>query len=311
VSHATDILYVRYQLTDLDRAEAFMTDFGLTAVRHDDEVLRMRGVEAAPFIYEAVKGRDDRFLGAGFAVGSQAALDRLAQMPGSSAPQPLDVPGGGSFVRMRMPDGFEIDAVWGSELPAAFGVRHPFAFNAGHRKQRANASVRQRAEPAPVLRLGHCVLHVTDHHASVAWLRERLGLLPSDHFGPPTGDVRDAAGTFLRVDRGAQLVDHHCLLVLQAHDVGVHHVSFEMQDLDHVMAAHDYLLARDYRLECGVGRHLLGSQIYDYWRDPFGFRVEHYTDGDVVNHEHQPTVFSGTADETTQWGMAPSKEFFG
>jgi catechol-2,3-dioxygenase len=106
-------------------------------------------------------------------------------------------------------------------------------------------------------------------------------------------------------------VDHHCLLVLQAEHVGVHHISFEMQDLDHVMAAHDHLLARGWQLDCGVGRHLLGSQIYDYWRDPAGFRVEHYTDGDVVNHEHQPTVFSGTADETTQWGMPPSKEFFG
>ena len=165
-------------------------------------------------------------------------------------------------------------------------------------------------EPAPALRMGHAVLHVSDHGAAVAWLRERLGLIPSDHFGPPTGDVRDAKGTFLRVDRGSALVDHHCLLVLEADHLGCHHISFEMQDLDHVMAAHDHLVARGWRLDCGVGRHLLGSQIYDYWRDPAGFRVEHYTDGDVVNHEHRPTVFSGTADETTQWGMAPSKEFF-
>lgn len=307
---AHDILYARYELTDLDLAEVFMTDFGLVTVARDDRLLRMRAVESAPWVYEAVAGERNRFLGLGFAVGSSAALERLSSLPGSSPVQALGGSGSGHVVRMTMPDGFEIDAVWGTEAPHALGVRRPYAFNAGHRKRRANASVRQRAEPAPALRLGHVVLHVSDHRASVAWLRERLGLLASDYFGPPTGDVADATGTFLRVDRGSELVDHHCLLVLGSERIGVHHISFEMQDLDHVMAAHEHLASRGWQLDCGVGRHLLGSQIYDYWRDPAGFRVEHYTDGDVVNHEHQATVFSGTAAETTQWGMAPAKEFF-
>lgn len=311
VTTATDILYTRYQLKDLKAAEAFMTDFGLATVWRSKHCLRMRGVEAAPFLYEALAGDENRFLGIGFSVGSRSALERLAAMPGSSPIETFDEGAGGLLVRMAMPDGFLIDAVWGAELPNAFAVRRPNGFNAGQHKRRFNASVRQRAEPAPVLRLGHVVLHVSDHKASVAWLRERLGLIPSDHFGPPPGKPEEAYGTFLRVNREAELVDHHCMLVLQAETVGVHHSSFEMQDLDHVMAAHDYLVARKHKLDCGVGRHLLGSQIYDYWKDPAGFRVEHYTDGDVVNHEHQPGVFCGAADETTQWGMAPSKEFFG
>jgi hypothetical protein len=33
----------------------------------------------------------------------------------------------------------------------------------------------------------------------------------------------------------------------------------------------------------GVGRHFLGSQIFDYWRDPFGHAVEHWTDGDQLD----------------------------
>lgn len=287
-----------------------MSDFGLATVSRSEQRLRMRGVQPSPFLYEATAGSRDRFLGLGFSVSSRSALDRLADMPDSSAIQECDG-GSGLFVRMQMLDGFEIDAVWGTEMPDAFGVRAPNPFNAGQLKRRFNASVRQRAEPAPVLRLGHVVLHVSDHAASVTWLRDRLGLVPSDYFGPPPGKIDEAYGTFLRVDRGAELVDHHCMLVLQAEAVGVHHISFEMQDLDHVMAAHDFLVARKHKLDCGVGRHLLGSQIYDYWKDPAGFRVEHYTDGDVVNQMHQPSVFCGTADETTQWGMAPSKEFFG
>jgi catechol 2,3-dioxygenase-like lactoylglutathione lyase family enzyme len=310
VTKAHDILYARYQLADLERAEAFLSDFGLVRVERSEELLRMRAVEAAPWVYEAVRGPVNRFLGLGFAVGSRAALERLAHWPDASPVAPLPGVPGAQFVRMSLADGVEVDAVWSTELPHAFGVRQPFGFNAGHRKLRANASVRQRPEPAPALRLGHVVLHVRDQAAAVAWFAQRLGLMASDYFGPPPGDPAEAFGTFLRVDRGEELVDHHCLLILQSDSPGVHHISFEMQDLDHVMAAHDHLLARGWQLDCGVGRHLLGSQIYDYWKDPAGFRVEHYTDGDVVNHQHRPTVFCGSADETTQWGMAPSKEFF-
>jgi len=34
-----------------------------------------------------------------------------------------------------------------------------------------------------------------------------------------------------------------------------------------------------------VGRHILGSQIFDYWADPAGFKIEHYTDGDLFNED--------------------------
>ena len=169
--------------------------------------------------------------------------------------------------------------------------------------------VRVARQTQPVRRLGHFVLHVSDHDASVAWLRERFGLIASDYLAVP-GEPGRTIGSFLRVDAGEAWVDHHCMLVLQAPVVGVHHCSFEMDGLDAVMSAHDFLLERGYTLDCGVGRHLLGSQIFDYWRDPFGFRIEHYTDGDVVNHLHRASVFAGTADETTQWGAKPPLDFF-
>jgi catechol 2,3-dioxygenase-like lactoylglutathione lyase family enzyme len=162
---------------------------------------------------------------------------------------------------------------------------------------------------ARVNKFGHFVLHVADHDQSVQWLKDRLGMVASDFMATPDAPDRPYA-TFLRFDHGKALVDHHCLLVLAAQKVGVHHISFEVDDLDAVMTAHDYLIHRGYTLDVGVGRHLLGSQIFDYWRDPFGFRVEHYTDGDVVNDEHRPSTFTGTAQETTQWGAEPPAEFF-
>lgn len=306
---ATDLAYVRYQVTDLDRAAGFMTDFGLSVAERTSTHLYLRGASSVSYIYVAELGSDNRFLGAGFHVDAPAALARLASLPGSTAIEPVSGPGGGLRVRMTMPDGVEIDAVHGASPAAALPVRAANRFNNGEAKPRVNACVRQRTEAVPVLRLGHFVLHVRDHEASVAWIGERLGLLPSDWLATPAAPDRPI-GTFMRLDCGAKLVDHHCLFIIQADRPGVHHCSFEVQDLDHLMAAHDYLFAKGYRLDCGVGRHMLGSQVFDYWRDAFGFRVEHYTDGDIVNHEHRPGTFTGTADQTTQWGARPPLEFF-
>jgi len=41
-------------------------------------------------------------------------------------------------------------------------------------------------------------------------------------------------------------------------------------DLDDLMAGHDRLKIGGRHAGMGVGRHLLGSQVFDYWRDPWG-----------------------------------------
>lgn len=311
MNKAVDVCYVRYQIDDLPRMEVFLRDFGMApAADSDGDRLFMRGSGEAPFVYEAVLGDECRFLGAGFIVSSEAELHRLADLPGSGSVENVsDAPGGGKRVRMQMPDGFQIDAIHGAKAVAPWTSPSEAGFNSAYAKPRKNAAVRIERRAMPVKRLGHFVLHVTNHDQSVGWLRERLGLVPSDYLGVP-GYPNQIIGTFLRVDDGERWVDHHCMLVLQTPEPGVHHSSFEVEGLDAVMSAHDYLVDRGYQLDCGVGRHLLGSQIFDYWRDPFGFRIEHYTDGDVVNHLHQPSVFSGTADQTTQWGAKPPKDFF-
>ena len=47
----------------------------------------------------------------------------------------------------------------------------------------------------------------------------------------------------------------------------------------------------------GIGRHLLGSQLFDYWFDPDGFEYEHYADGDVFTADfetyYSPLEFGG------------------
>ncbi len=87
----------------------------------------------------------------------------------------------------------------------------------------------------------------------------------------------------------------------------IHHSAFEVFDVDQEVRwtwllfihpalvvkkpvaqflAHKNLLKKGYELAWGVGRHILGSQLFDYWHQSGdGFNVEHYTDGDVVNED--------------------------
>jgi hypothetical protein len=310
---AIDVAYVVYQVTDLDRMESFMQDFGLVTAEKRSDALFMRGASSAPFIHMTIKGQENRFVGGAMQMASRADLDALAALPGSSAVEPItDLPGGGWRVRMTTPDGVPLDGVWGQTPSAQLALREPNAFNAGTVKTRINYSLRPKREPGLVLRLGHFGLRCASHDDTVTWFRDRFGVLDSDYLCVP-GNESQVIGTFLRFNHGETPVDHHFMLITQSRhsqDTGVHHCSFEMQDIDALMGAHDYLLERGHRLECGVGRHLVGSQIFDYWHDSFGFRIEHYTDGDVSNIHYQPVRYAVAADETTQWGMQPPKTFF-
>ena len=58
-----------------------------------------------------------------------------------------------------------------------------------------------------------------------------------------------------------------------------------------------------------MGRHLLGSQVFDYWRDPWGCHHEHYCDGDVFTAEVPTCVHALSRDAMAQWGQRMPPDF--
>lgn len=177
-----------------------------------------------------------------------------------------------------------------------------------------------RGDPGPpeIRRLGHCVvtMPIGPHLKFLEFLHRTFGMLPSDSATISTGigthdlppqltDALKACGTnifgqFLRMDRGDEPTDHHSVFVLPlldprarpANDSQIHgqlsHVAFEAQSMDDVFRGHMSLRAKReagarYNLAWGVGRHVLGSQVYDYWYDPYGHVHEHMCDGDMID----------------------------
>jgi len=162
---------------------------------------------------------------------------------------------------------------------------------------RIGATSRVKRGPSHVQRLGHLVLGVTDFRASEAWYKERFGFLTSDEIQPAPGV---AIGAFMRCDRGETPCDHHTLFLFQQPATPAFmHAAFEVCDLDDLMAGHDHLKQAGYRPLWGVGRHFLGSQIFDYWLDPWGHEIEHWTDGDQL----RASDGGGIGSLTELWGM--------
>ena len=111
---------------------------------------------------------------------------------------------------------------------------------------------------------------------------------------------------FTRCDKGQEPADHHTLLLASALGaggaVGLNHLAWEVFDLDDLQAGRDHLAAKGRAHEWGVGRHLLGSQIFDYWRDPWGHIHEHWTDGDQFAADAPPGDYPIDVGAVSQWG---------
>ena len=80
------------------------------------------------------------------------------------------------------------------------------------------------------------------------------------------------------------------------------HSAYQVCDLDALAAGGEYLAEHGYFRSWGIGRHIQGSQLFDYWRDPDGFLVEHFSDGDMFDSTLEPGWAPFTASGLAQWG---------
>ena len=304
----TDIHHVIYGHPDLDAAERFYRDFGMITAQRDAERLYLRGTGPAPYVYVGRRAPRPALIAVALAVESTAALRRCAAIPGAAGPEPLDGYGGGQRVSLRDPDGYRVDLVHGIAPADALPMRPALTINTASDKPRRGAVQRPERAAAQILRLGHVALFVSNFARSRAWYEQTLGMLTSDvlYNGSPDKPV----GGFLRCDRGKDWVDHHTIALFESPNVHIHHSSYEVQDLDMLMMGHEWLRERNHKPLWGVGRHVLGSQIFDYWWDPAGHLVEHYSDGDLLQARQQTGFTPNTADALCQWGPPLPKAFF-
>ncbi len=293
-----DIAYVRFAAPDLDAMERFLVDFGLVPSRSGNTIYS-RGTDPSPYFHVTEQG-EAAFLGAAFEAASAEDLVAASKLDGASPIEKLDAPGGGQRVRFTDPDGYVIDVVHGRELLEPLSPRRAEPFNLGDDRKRLGVLQRVQAGPSSVKRLGHLVLRGSDFRRSEQWYKSRFGFLSSDEIY--LGDKDNVITAFMRCDRGEAYSDHHTLLCVGLGELGFDHAAFEVEDIDAVMLGHDHLAKAGYEHHAGIGRHVLGSQVFDYWKDPLGNVLEHFADGDLLNASHSTGQYDPATALGTQWG---------
>jgi len=293
-----DIAFVRFRAPDLDRMRGFLESFGLRVTGQDAERLFARGGDSSPVLHITELG-EPGFAGLGLRAASLDDLKTLATAE-STAVAPLDAPGGGQVVTLRDPDGHRIEVVAGQRAADEAPPPVPDDWNSAHDRGRLRRVKRTTGGPSHVVRLGHCVLNVSDFRASERWYKDRFGFITSDEIAlSPSLSL----GAFLRCDRSDMPTDHHSLFIMQSpRGPGFNHAAFEVADLDDLMTGHDRLMAAGCAPEWGVGRHILGSQVFDYWRDPWGHTLEHWTDGDLLTAADGSNIATLHDLMGVQWG---------
>jgi len=272
-----DIAYVRFSAADLDQMETFLTEFGMVRADRTGDTLYMRGLDGDAFLHVTHRG-EPRFVAAGFEAVSMQDLEALAREEKAPLDR-LDGPGGGALLKLTDPNCFQIEVVAARTPAARIGLPARAPLNDAYATPRLNTLKRLAKGLAHVKRLGHCVLNVKDFRESEAWYKSRLGLITFDRIN--LGSPERALGAFLRCDRGPIPSDHHTMFLLGTGKRGFNDAAFQVADFDDLMCGHDWLKQKRRRHEWGVGRHLLGSQIFDYWRDPRRHTLEHWTERDL------------------------------
>ncbi|MBI1260103.1 MAG: glyoxalase [Rhizobiales bacterium] len=295
-----DIAYVRFTAPDLDAMESFLIDFGLSRAHRDDTHLYMKGTDGDAFVHVTERG-EPGFAAVAFEAASLADLETLAAAENLPV-EDITGPGGGKLVRLTDPDGYVVEVVAGRARSTPQPSRRLPGFNDASDKPRLNELLRVGGGPSQVLRIGHCVLNVTDFRISEEWYKSRFGFITSDEIF--LGDPSLAIGAFMRCDRGETPSDHHTLFLMGTGTPKFNHAAFEVAGLDDLMVGNTFLAAKERQHEWGVGRHFLGSQIFDYWRDPWGHAVEHWTDGDLLDTAWGSRQSSVDELVGTQWGPA-------
>ncbi|KAL5365926.1 Glyoxalase/Bleomycin resistance protein/Dihydroxybiphenyl dioxygenase [Aspergillus floccosus] len=314
------IAHVYFDHHDLDTFARFAKDFGFIEAERRGTTIYYRGYGRDPYIYVASQSSTSksRFKGAAFIAKDQENFDKAAKLPGAIRKTLDDAPGGGEMITFARPNGTFLHVVYGQAEREIDGEKEPPTathesqgpFNYPFEKPRKGQFQRYHDGPALIHKLGHYGYVCKEFQTELEFYTGNFNFVHSDILYLPQLSDRDVM-TFMHLDLGEEYTDHHTLFLQRAppsvRETYVHHTSFEVADFDTQLMGHHHLAKNGWKSVWGVGRHILGSQIFDYWYDSSKFKIEHYADGDVVNQDN-PTRREAVG-PLSVWGPELPKDF--
>ena len=286
-----------YTVPDLAVAQKFYQTFGLDVRQQDGrlDLYTFGHPHCWASIFQGGERKQLQYVRYGiFAEDEVEFRSRVARLGIGMEPHAL---GDKQGIWLRDPDGIATQLVVTPKVsPSAKTIPHPpstVAPGQGAAPSRSKvAGVRPRY-------LSHILRFSPDVTRMIAFCRDLLGLRLSDHSGEIIAFIHTPHGS-----------DHHLIAFAKSHAPGLHHSSWDVGSIDEVGAGAEQMRNAGWGKGWGVGRHVLGSNYFNYVQDPWGSFCEYSCGIDFVPPEldwlaadHPP------ADSLYVWGPPVPADF--
>ncbi|MFN0301292.1 MAG: VOC family protein [Burkholderiales bacterium] len=188
------------------------------------------------------------------------------------------------------------------EAESARQMRDPVLLNnAGDFKRISRRGAPDRNVDTSPRRLGHLLKFTPDVERTIDFYTHMLGMKLSDRIGDLAAFLRFAGDS-----------DHHTLAIAKSDHTGLHHMSFEMGNIDQIQLGAERMIAAGYRDGWGFGRHIYGSNYFHYIRDPWNSLVEFFWDIDFIaaNADWKVENCPPGPESLYQWATTPPPDDF-
>jgi catechol 2,3-dioxygenase len=282
-ARVSDIRGIELAVRDLAASVAFYSKlWGLEEVSHTAGTVYLRATGSEHHALTLHAGPKIEVKAVNFAAHDKPAVDGLHAKALAFGADVLDKPhalpavaGGGYGFSFRTPD----------------GIRQTISCDV----QRHAATIDDHRRPR---RFSHVVVRSANYPQLESFFCDLLGFKVSD---------RTDGIDFLRCAR-----DHHTVALGKIAGPGLHHMAFELPDLDGLMGAAGRLKLNGYPIEWGVGRHAgPGSNIFSFFVDPNGFAAEYTTEMEQVDDATYPhrsaEYWRSLPLQPCSWGMGMTR----
>jgi len=239
-------------------ADFYCRIWGLEPAAFEGDTIHLRATGAEHHVLTLRERPRAALLGVHFEAPDRASVDALhahAKSLGAKVqgvPGPLDTSAGGGYgFRLSTPEG------------------HPLVISADV----ARLSDAKPDVSRPV-KLTHVVLNSAEVEKQTAFFLDALGFKWSD-----STRMMD----FVRCSS-----DHHSVAFARGNGPSVHHMAFEMKNIDGLMRGAGRLKKSGFEIIWGVGRHTAGNNVFSYFIEPNGFVTEYTAEVDQVDDTYVP-----------------------
>jgi len=195
--------------------------------------------------------------------------------------------------------GLWFDDPWGTRINLTPGVSPYEKEKPVEAKERLDVHHWQALDRDPrPRRIGHMLMFTPDYEKAEGFFTKALGLRTSDR----------AKGKVSFMAAGDGIIDHHCFGLIPSTHRGFQHASFKVGGIDDIGFGAWRMRNAGYKESFGPGRHALASNLFHYFRDPWGSWIEYYADMDRISAKWQCRDWS---ELPYVWGPQWSPEFWG